>query len=79
MAQMEVSKQRLKHDFESFEEQTAGVLTRLRTALAQMIAAIPGGIRKAADAERVMNMGGTVIWPIYRFANARCSADAKIP
>ena len=70
MAQMEVSKQRPKQDLGSFQEQAAWVLTRLRTALAELIAAIPGGVRKAADVERALNMGGTVIWPIYRFANA---------
>ncbi len=70
MAQMEVSKQRPKQDLGSFQEQAAWVLTRLRTALAQLIAAIPGGVRKAADVERALDLGGTVIWPIYRFANA---------
>jgi hypothetical protein len=55
-----------------FEEQATQVLQSLRTALGEVIAAIPGAgsIKRATDLQRVLGIRSTLAWQVFRVATA---------
>jgi hypothetical protein len=55
-----------------FEEQVPAVLGRLRDAMAGVISSIPvaGRIKRASDLQRVLGIGSTLAWQVFRVATA---------
>lgn len=55
----------------SFEQAAATVLGRLQHAMADLLAAAPEEVRKAADVERIFDIDHRLGWQVYRIATAR--------
>lgn len=54
----------------SLEADLEECLGRLRSALAALIAAVPGGVRKAADVHKSLGLTPALGWAIYKVATA---------
>jgi hypothetical protein len=56
----------------AFENQAIAVLERLRNAMSAVIEAIPvaGRIKRASDLQRVLGIGSTLAWQVFRVATA---------
>ena len=54
----------------SFEDETAAVLGRVRAALAEVIAAVPGPVTDSADLHRALRIQKTASWRLYKTATA---------
>lgn len=65
----------------TFEQSATAVLERLQHALASLLAAAPGEVRKAADVERVFGLDHRLGWQVYRIANAKhpLAAGTHVP
>jgi hypothetical protein len=55
-----------------FEQQAAAVMERLRNAMSAVIEGIPvaGRIKRASDLQRVLGIGSTLSWQVFRVATA---------
>lgn len=53
-----------------FEAAVSQVLTRLRWALAEVVAAIPGEVARGADLHRALGIGRNLSWRVFKVANA---------
>ena len=56
----------------TFEAEVAAVLTRMRTALAEVIAALPIGITKSSDLHHAIQIDRKLSWMVFKVA---CTAD----
>jgi hypothetical protein len=53
-----------------FHTEAASVMRRLRTALTEVIAGIPGQVETATDLERALGVRKTIAWRIFRIARS---------
>jgi hypothetical protein len=53
-----------------FEQEVAGVLQRLRTAFAELVGALPGGVAKPADLQRALKLDMKLCWKIFKVLGA---------
>jgi hypothetical protein len=65
----------------TFENDVTEVMTRLRSALAQLIAAAPDDIAKGADLHRSFRLDRTLSWKVFKVAHATdpMAAGAHVP
>ena len=57
---------------ETFEAEVSAVLTRMRTALAEVIAAVPTEITKSSDLHRAVRIDRKLSWQVFKVA---CAID----
>lgn len=64
-----------------FDDRAAAVVGRLKVALANMIAAVPGRVERASDLQRRLGIPSTVSWQIFRVAHDAnpVTAGAYVP
>jgi hypothetical protein len=64
-----------------FERDVAAVLSRMRSDLAEVIAAIPGNIAKAADLHRALRIDRKLSWKVFKVASATnpLAAGSHVP
>ena len=65
-----VSANETKQAEHSFYEDAGRTLTRLRSNLSEVIAAVPDVVRKGADLHRALRIDRTLSWKIFKIANA---------
>jgi hypothetical protein len=54
-----------------FEDEVAGALQRVRSGLAEIIAALPGQVTTGADLHRILGIERKLSWKIFKVVNAR--------
>jgi hypothetical protein len=65
----------------TFKADVSEVMTRLRSVLAQLIAAVPDDISKGADLHRSFHLDRTLSWKVFKVAHAAdpIAAGAHVP
>jgi len=54
----------------TFESEAREVLARFRKALSDLIAALPGGVRRAVDLQRALGVDAKTSWRLFKIASA---------
>ena len=62
----------------TFEEEVAAILGRLRGALAELLAALPGNVSNGPDLRRVLKLNNKLCWRVIKVATASNPLDAAI-
>ncbi len=62
----------------SFQAEAVAVLGRLRSALAELLAALPGHVTKTADLRRTLKLDHKLSWKIIRVATTGNPLSAGI-
>lgn len=81
MADTQVAQEKMIEEGEpTFRTDTIAVMTRLRSALAELVGAVPG-VRKASHMQHALELDPKLAWRIYRIAHAGdiLAAGSKVP
>jgi hypothetical protein len=64
----------------SFEQATGAVVGEMRSALAELVAALPGPVSRAVDLERQLEVDKKLAWRVFRLVNSSgLSEAAQVP
>ena len=55
---------------QTFANQASKTLLELRSALAELLPAIPAGVRRAADLQRALKLDATLSWQVFKLAES---------